>query len=238
MKRCLTKLVVFLLLGAIVNVGVAWGITALTTWPGWPQEPVLLTQIEWPRPVPQHWPSLADSLQGQVFGWSLHQYLAGVVEETPIDGLLLVNEQFVINVGSVGWPCLALQWELWLDHVLPRGRTVEGSYQAAGQPADTWWLSGIGLPFEKFGFGLRSWKRLPVRPIWPGFAINTIFYAAILWMMWLSPFVVRRVIRRKRGHCLKCGYDLRGAAHEVCPECGWRREPVVEASQLGKEGVR
>ncbi len=26
--------------------------------------------------------------------------------------------------------------------------------------------------------------------------------------------------RRQPGLCIKCGYDLRGADHEVCPECG------------------
>ena len=218
MKRWVTKLVVFLLLGAVVNVAVAWAITALTTWPGLPQQPVLLMQIEWPRPVPQNWPLRADLTQGQVFGWRLHQYLAGVVEETP-DGILLTYEQFVINVGSIGWPCLALQWELWLDHVPPRGREVGGSPRDHGQPADTWWLSGVGLPFEKFGFGLRSWKRLPVRPIWPGFAVNTVFYAALLWLLTLGPFTARRIIRHRRGLCIQCGYDLRGSP-DTCPECG------------------
>ena len=61
---------------------------------------------------------------------------------------------------------------------------------------------------------------VPLRPIWSGFAANTIFYAAILWLLCSSPFVVQRLIRRRRGHCIKCGYDLRGTEHEVCPECG------------------
>ncbi len=61
-----------------------------------------------------------------------------------------------------------------------------------------------------------SFRRL----LWPGFAINTLFYAAILWLLILGPFTARRMIRRKRGQCSKCGYDLRGAEHEVCPECG------------------
>ena len=26
--------------------------------------------------------------------------------------------------------------------------------------------------------------------------------------------------RRQRGQCLRCGYDLRGTEHDVCPECG------------------
>ena len=39
---------------------------------------------------------------------------------------------------------------------------------------------------------------LPRRLIWPGFAINTIFYAAILWLLVCGPFALRRHIRRKR----------------------------------------
>ncbi len=45
-------------------------------------------------------------------------------------------------------------------------------------------------------------------------------------LAWLGlPFVSRRLkrgIRRKRGLCLKCGYDLTGNESEsgVCPECG------------------
>ena len=61
---------------------------------------------------------------------------------------------------------------------------------------------------------------LPLRPIWPGFTINTPFYAAILWLLIPGPFALRRVIRRKRGLCVACNYDLRHADHDACPECG------------------
>src|SRR6185436_16984229 len=50
------------------------------------------------------------------------------------------------------------------------------------------------------------------RPIWPGFAINTIFYAAILWLPFAATKVVRRRMRAHRGRCTACGYDLRGRA--------------------------
>ena len=63
-------------------------------------------------------------------------------------------------------------------------------------------------------------RALPLLPIWPGFAVNTIFYAAILWPLICGPFVLRRLIRRKRGLCVACGYDLRHADHNACPECG------------------
>ena len=67
-------------------------------------------------------------------------------------------------------------------------------------------------------------RGLPYRPIWPGFAANTVFYAALFWLPF-APFALRRMIRRHRGLCLKCGYDLRGST-EGCPECGWEREEV------------
>ena len=65
-----------------------------------------------------------------------------------------------------------------------------------------------------------------MRPLWTGFLANVIFYAAILWLLSLTPYALRRSIRRKRGHCINCGYDLRGDLSSGCPECGWRREDV------------
>ncbi len=67
-------------------------------------------------------------------------------------------------------------------------------------------------------------KVIPLRPLWLGFAVNSVFYAAILWPLICGPFVLRRHIRRKRGLCITCGYDVRHADHDACPECGWRRE--------------
>ena len=48
---------------------------------------------------------------------------------------------------------------------------------------------------------------LPLGIGWPGFAANTAFYAAILWLLIPGSFVLRRVIRVKRGLCPKCGYE-------------------------------
>lgn len=59
---------------------------------------------------------------------------------------------------------------------------------------------------------------LPLRPIWTGFIINTVFYAVILWLLLFAPFTARRVIRRRRGLCEHCAYPI--GVSPVCTECG------------------
>ena len=62
---------------------------------------------------------------------------------------------------------------------------------------------------------------IPLRPIASGFAINTVFYAAILWLLFAAPFAlwgVRRRRRIKRGLCPKCAYPV--GTNERCTECG------------------
>jgi hypothetical protein len=74
-----------------------------------------------------------------------------------------------------------------------------------------------GWPLLAFGKGFQR-----AYTIWPGFAINTVFYAATLWLLFAAPFALRKWRRIKHGLCPKCGYDLRGgvAGSAVCPECG------------------
>jgi hypothetical protein len=76
---------------------------------------------------------------------------------------------------------------------------------------------------------------LPLRPLWPGFAINTVFYAAILWMLFAVTGAMRGWRRAKRGLCVKCGYDLRGrgANSTACPECG----AAVRAEAQGRDAL-
>jgi hypothetical protein len=71
------------------------------------------------------------------------------------------------------------------------------------------------------GWVLVGAPRLPLTPIPAGFAINTLFYAAILALP-LSFFPIRRRLRARRGRCPKCGYDRAGLADPAapCPECG------------------
>jgi hypothetical protein len=117
-------------------------------------------------------------------------------------------EAYGILVLDMGWPARSLR-RIQSNVVSP---TV---------------LPGRPLPINNHARWLSE-----ARPIWPGFAINTVFYAAILWLLFAAPFALRKWRRIRRGMCAKCGYDLRGSPHPsplpvgvgvpVCPECGTR----------------
>jgi predicted amidophosphoribosyltransferase len=49
-------------------------------------------------------------------------------------------------------------------------------------------------------------------------AINTLFYAAILWLLFAAPFALLRWRRIKRGLCPACAYPV--GTRDLCSECG------------------
>ena len=62
-----------------------------------------------------------------------------------------------------------------------------------------------------------------MEPVLPGFALDTAFYGGLAFVVWGAPGLVRRRVRRRRGRCAACGYDLSGAGgagRGLCPECG------------------
>jgi len=62
---------------------------------------------------------------------------------------------------------------------------------------------------------------LPTIPIAAGLAADTAIYAALWFVLaWLAPKRVRLALRRRRGACPHCGYDVRALNITVCPECG------------------
>lgn len=67
---------------------------------------------------------------------------------------------------------------------------------------------------------VKPWRLVPLYPRWSGLAVNTIFYGAIFWLAIPGPKLLRRALRRRRGQCPGCGYDLAHHDHETCPECG------------------
>jgi len=238
MKRRLFKLALFLLLGAVVNVAVAWGIA---TWV------IVLPDIMRTKMIEQRtvkiytWNefgvfrilAVPDELMKTDNRLKLMEALARLSEMefkeirevrrvvVPSGLKEIVNE--AARSGSIyeaeanGWPFLTLRWS---------AKTECFPKYLPNEPRHAIHIVARNIPFARLPLD----RLIPLFPIWPGFAINTIFYAALLWLLTLGPFTARRMIRRKRGCCLKCGYDLRGKSESGCPECGWGRS---ESSEKG-----
>lgn len=79
------------------------------------------------------------------------------------------------------------------------------------------------------------------RPIWGGLAMDATIYGAVLFVLYLATFGLRRFVRDslrlRRGLCMQCGYDLRYDLVNGCPECGWRRQSSTDprASTLTRQ---
>jgi hypothetical protein len=109
---------------------------------------------------------------------------------------------------EVGWPLKALSCSVhWRQQVA----NADIIYRVEG---------GVQLPRDA-DFNPRA---LPLRPVWPGMAVNVALHAS-LWMgLTLALAAERRRWRRRHGLCIGCGYSGSGlAADAACPECGTSR---------------
>ncbi len=240
MKRRLFKLVVFLIFGAIVNIAVAWGCAwKLDVY----QEPVLGKSVNIAGEVgktPNHmWSVHRYNCTGATRVFSYYFSPAPYASYDGDPGSLLPpwNQGFFSGIGREdlgnlvriqdgrGWPKLALWGQAVADDTMLSIPYCKLEYAIlitdfTNPTRPLMVINGGSLA----GVILRRVQFLPLNPIWLGFAINTVFYASILWLLTLVPFSARQMIRRKRGRCNKCGYDLRGDFTIGCPECGWGRE--------------
>jgi hypothetical protein len=190
----MSTIILFLLLGAIANVAVAWGVLFVYCTPDQTSLSSAQARRIWDGlPLPWAISGTAWGNEHRQYGWRL-SFLG--TEPLGSRGA---------RVTTSGFPCNCFQavYAYW-----------SGQYVRTGwQHPDLWPLPEIEV--------------LPTSILWPGFAINTLFYAAVLWLLFAAPFALRRrlVIRRriKRGLCPKCAYDLRAAQSNTCPECGATR---------------
>jgi hypothetical protein len=131
------------------------------------------------------------------------------VDRPPFPPLPVESEKLVLNLKfwiAAGWPVRCVRWSAMLsvDRASPYGIAVVQERGAVR----------LRIGDDVYFF--------PYRPLWPGLLANTAFYAVILWAIWFTPGAIKRGLRTRRGACMRCGYDLRGAEHETCPECGSR----------------
>ena len=92
-------------------------------------------------------------------------------------------------------------------------RTLAATTGPTGRQLATY--SGLWSLPRRIGPGL---PHVPLIPVWPGFPVNPLFYAAIFWLPICGSISLRRLVRRRRDLCPKCAYP--DGDSPVCTECG------------------
>jgi hypothetical protein len=211
-RRTLAKIGLFLLAGAVVNVGVGWGClaveSAVTYANGIGFE---RTTASWAYSKPPGWPAApvnrtARDAPGVTWRWDTF------VSEQPDGGASagagLGSVRHAIGVRA-GVPFRSIQSIAFADE----------SVGAAGPP------TGFP-PFEYIGgwplSSTEPWLMAPYAVLPLGFAANTLVFALLLFAVVEAirrgAGTLRRRLRRARGLCPRCKYAI--ADLPTCPECG------------------
>ncbi len=115
-------------------------------------------------------------------------------------------------VDARGWPLVCFYSEYLLTPNFGHG--TRGSFTMPGTRV------------RHYGdlFGRNKSVELPYIPIWPNFAIDSAIYSAAWWLLLIAPLTIRSTLRRRRGRCPACGYNLSATPAPLpCPECGHTR---------------
>jgi hypothetical protein len=199
----LLKLGLLLLAGAIINVAVAWALSARPYETGqsynWlPSEDDIAW---WKQNAPLGFgPSPAGVTGSFRFGrYSLfmHEQLWSEANRTLGSNCLREMD---------GWPFVSLEWEAWVDR---KARVVHERH-------------ALVLP-QQWPFPTSRSVRLPTQPIVLGTILNTLIYALVTALLFQFLTSLRRLIRIKRGLCPACAYPV--GTNEKCTECGNRVTP-------------
>ncbi len=110
-------------------------------------------------------------------------------------------------------------------------KRVSMYFYAWGFPCRSFWGWRVNLDPPEYGgayllpeffalkIGIQA-KCVPYLPLWPGVIINSLCFFAF-WLALLTGVpACRRALRRRRGLCPACAYDLTGNTTGTCPECG------------------
>lgn len=143
---------------------------------------------------------------------------------------LAINDVFSGIADAAAWPQLppgiTPPGNIQFVQVEVQGLPFPCAYGRVIAPPGSTRLSMEGV----YWFRFRDWKAtprrgdglvLPLFPIWRGYILNTLVWGLPLFALTFIPPALRRSLRRRRGLCPACAYDLRATpAGSPCPECG------------------
>jgi hypothetical protein len=203
-RRTLTKLGLFLLAGAVGNVGVAWGIALLT-----PSSQIRTGSIDRNEDWLQRfdafadWDVLVDHRVWTGFGVRQSQYSGRSLQKDD-SGQDAYPMQHVLR-SEYGFPFRSMAW------IVTSTNRAGLSY---GSGPLEW---RYAIVFGKWANFLPN-REAPLLPLPVAFTGNAAIYALALFTPLATIQLVQRTTRRARGLCPRCKYPL--ADLPTCPECG------------------
>ena len=231
MKRRLLIGAIVLFAAAVVNVAVAWLLAAVVPVPMYPRT----LARAWIGSDGRLWTTAEVSLLGIADVWwdaadnsfpglPLDEQMAALSEMH--DRLARKRDDFRALLAPPGFGSLVSGTSPEPDSIgsdtaygLPLPclwYTVRSSYQANTIFNDR--LEGAFLIAGAPSARGRDFRALPLRPLWPGFALNMLAFAALIWLSIRGAPLARRLLRVHRGLCPSCAYRIGDSA--VCTECG------------------
>jgi hypothetical protein len=213
--RMIALLLSWLIAGAALNVAVAWGCALKYFSIGGSVQ--YQTPGTWPREVPPEWPPPSTLISDGKWGYRQ------IVVQVDRPALRLegdwpgtrVGQFWMQGIQQCGLPMLSMEW-----------------VSSFSSDWEEWRIDGLKVP-SYFDDG-NYHRRIPTTILWPGFAVNTLFYAGVLWMLFCAPFALQRMIRRRRGRCAHCNYPIGQSL--VCTECGAAVPPRPGGAQACSHG--
>jgi hypothetical protein len=190
-RRRVVRIVVLLLIGAAMNIAVAW-VCALSapgkvvqqsgTGTSWSYGPGMTSNEFW-----------STDATTDAIGLRL---VTHVDLEQDSKGTFIKYNRTALDCRA-GWPL----------------RSLRGSHDSTA-PASVPTL--LEAPWAMATAADR--RAIPLAPVPLAFIANTLLYAVVLAGVFIVPPSLRRRARRRRGRCTTCGYQLAGLT--TCPECG------------------
>lgn len=217
MKRVALLALLFLLIGAVINIAVAWSF----------ELPV----------VPDYWNAPGSSLNfARIFpdGFT-SQRQPGILDVWFVRNRSEPSREYAAlkpEAAPPGWgrsppgayaPADKDEYSVW---------SRSTGWPMPGMVRHTLWSNGVEYPLGVIDngatvtpatLGMRA-RVLPLQPRWPGFVVNTLLFGACAAVL-ACPLRLRGWLRSRRNLCARCAYPLGGFT--VCPECGTQRRAAA-----------